>query len=150
MSRTNFKKIKQLQKKMEQASREGVTQEVVEKAVYEIANKTLAQTKRRTAPSDTGHLRRNWNLTSINKEEDHTFVEIYNNVEYASFVENGHRGVAVMIEKDGEKIGYRVMHVDDHWTEGRFMLRNSIEAVSGQVETITQKHVRNYLKELMK
>ncbi|MCL0330609.1 HK97 gp10 family phage protein [Apilactobacillus xinyiensis] len=59
-----------------------------------------------TTPVDTGTLRRGWNKSSMQYAGNQFSFELFNNVEYASFVENGHR----TRNKKG-------------WVEGRFFLK---------------------------
>ena len=78
-----------------------------------------AQAQRRVSnstPVDTGNLRRNWNLDGPFVSGAMISIQLYNNVEYASFIENGHR------TRGG-----------GGWVEGHFMLRDSIEAISGEL-----------------
>lgn len=50
----------------------------------------LANTKKNT-PVDTGRLRNAWKLSGPFKKGDDRYVVIHNNVNYASFVEDGHK-----------------------------------------------------------
>jgi len=69
-----------------------------------------------STPVDTGNLRRNWNLDGPFISGAMISIQLYNNVEYASYVENGHR------TRGGSG-----------WVEGRFMLRDSVEAIAGEL-----------------
>lgn len=60
-------------------------------------------------------------------------IEIVNAVEYASYVEYGHR-------KRGGK----------GWVNGRFMLTNSEKIISGQAQAIIERKLKVYLKEVFK
>lgn len=53
-------------------------------------NKCLANTKRRT-PVDTSRLRNAWQLSGPFRRGTTKYAVIHNNVEYASWVEDGHR-----------------------------------------------------------
>jgi hypothetical protein len=55
----------------------------------EMGMRTLAETKRRT-PVDTGNLRNRWELSDVYRKGDTLYIVIFNPVEYASFVEDGH------------------------------------------------------------
>lgn len=63
---------------------------------------------KKMTPVDTGDLRNNWKHYVL-KKGDTYFVVIYNQKEYASYVENGHRIVI-----GGVTVG---------WVEGKFMLK---------------------------
>ena len=63
-------------------------------------------------PIRTGRLKREWYITHAQRSGRYYRAEIYNNVEYAPWVENGHR-----IVRDGKTCGF---------VEGRYMLRNGM------------------------
>ena len=67
-------------------------------------------------PRGTGNLRRGWKVNGPFISGTIISIQLYNNVEYAPFVENGHR------TRGG-----------GGWVPGRFMLRDSIEAISGEL-----------------
>lgn len=69
-----------------------------------------------STPVDTGNLRRNWNARGPIFNGSAISLQLYNNVEYASHVEYGHR------TRGG-----------GGWVEGRFMLRDSIEAIGNEL-----------------
>ena len=57
----------------------------LQKLIEKHGGKLLRDTKQRT-PVDTGQLRRGWEL-----EKEDLYIRLYNNVEYAQFIEWGHR-----------------------------------------------------------
>lgn len=63
---------------------------------------------KKMTPVETGDLRNNWKHHVV-KRGDSFIILIYNQLEYASFVENGHRIVI-----GGQTVG---------WVEGKFMLK---------------------------
>ncbi|HDR6755636.1 TPA: HK97 gp10 family phage protein [Bacillus cereus] len=66
-----------------------------------------------------GTLRRNWTASNIKRVGNNLMVEIYNNTEYAIYVEMGHRGVYV------PSLG-KTIHLDTRYTKGQFFLRDEI------------------------
>lgn len=70
-------------------------------------------------PVDTGNLRRNWNINGASISGSLISLELYNNVEYAPFIENGHR------TRGGGS-----------WVPGHFMLRDTVEAISGELPSL--------------
>lgn len=84
------------------------------KVAKRIALLAIRKVKQKT-PVDTGELRRRWKY-EILKNGDIYAIIISNPVEYASFVEKGHR--LVMRVKDGD--GYAKKTIG--WIEGKFML----------------------------
>ncbi|MFJ3386324.1 MULTISPECIES: HK97 gp10 family phage protein [unclassified Lysinibacillus] len=77
------------------------------KVAQRIAQLAIRKVKKMT-PVDNGDLRNNWKSDVI-KQGDNYIIVIYNQLEYASFVEKGHRIVIA-----GKTVG---------WVEGRFMLK---------------------------
>ncbi|MFJ8099397.1 HK97 gp10 family phage protein [Lysinibacillus sp. NPDC096212] len=77
------------------------------KVAQRIAQLAIRKVKKMT-PVDMGDLRNNWKYDVIKKGETYIIV-IYNQLEYASWVELGHRIVIA-----GKTVG---------WVEGRFMLK---------------------------
>ncbi|WP_144882713.1 HK97 gp10 family phage protein, partial [Paenibacillus sp. IHBB 10380] len=71
--------------------------------------------KKRT-PVDSGELRRNWRVGRVIRQGSSYVVEIYNNTEYASFVEYGHRN------RDKTE-----------WVEGRFMMTISMKQIEREL-----------------
>ena len=84
-----------------------VTDEIFMEAVYEVAGRVFRATVKNT-PVDTGFLRESWNIDDIKKKGSVYEIEISNDVEYASYVEYGHR-----IVRGGNTLG---------WKDGVFML----------------------------
>ena len=77
------------------------------KVANRIALLAIRKVKKMT-PVDTGDLRQNWKHDVIKRGDNYTII-IYNQLEYSSFVENGHRLVVA-----GQTVG---------WVEGKFMLK---------------------------
>lgn len=78
-----------------------------DKVARRVAQLAIRKVKKMT-PVDTGDLRNNWKFHVVKKGKEYIIV-IYNQLEYASFVEKGHRIVVA-----GKTVG---------WVEGRFMLK---------------------------
>ena len=81
----------------------------------------LRNTKQRT-PVDTGQLRRSWQL-----EKGDLYVKLYNNVEYAQFIEYGHR------TRGGKS-----------YVEGVYMLKTSFEKTKKDFENDLEKLFKQY------
>lgn len=82
------------------------------KFLKQTAEKLLTRTKKLT-PADTGKLRGSWQRS----EPEGNSIDVYNNTEYAPYVEFGHRIVA--FGKDTGKV-----------KEGVFMLRDAVDESS--------------------
>ena len=81
----------------------------------------LRNTKMKT-PVDTGQLRRSWEL-----EKGDLYVKLYNNVEYAQFVEFGHR------TRGGKS-----------YVEGVYMLKTSFEKTEEKFTNDLEKILKKY------
>lgn len=88
--------------------------------VEELALRVFGKTVMRT-PVDTGLLRRSWQIGEIVRVGDGLEVEIINPVEYAMYVEYGHRTKNHM-----------------GWVEGRFMLTLSLNEVERELPAILE------------
>ncbi|WDU77522.1 MULTISPECIES: HK97 gp10 family phage protein [Lysinibacillus] len=99
-----FEEVRQLAEKMKELT---IASGKIHKKVAErIAQLAIRKVKMLT-PVDTGDLRNNWKYHII-KQDDTYKIIIYNNVEYALFVEKGHRIVIA-----GSTVGF---------VDGQFML----------------------------
>lgn len=79
-----------------------------------------------------GHLRRNWQVGDVIKQGNAYVVEIFNNVEYASYVEYGHR-------------------TRNHkgWVEGRFMATISMQEIERQLPKFLEKRQMELLEQIL-
>lgn len=79
-----------------------------------------------------GHLRRNWQVGSVVKQGNAYIVEIFNNVEYASYVEYGHR-------------------TRDHksWVEGRFMATISMQEIERELPKFLERKQVELLNQIL-
>lgn len=88
--------------------------------LIEMANRIIAKVKRKgRTPVDTGALRSSWKLGNLISDGKNISVQILNGMEYATYIEYGHR-----IVRNGAEVG---------WYEGRFMLKISIDEVRKQM-----------------
>lgn len=76
-----------------------------------------------------GTLRRGWTIGKIVKKGSFYEIEVINPVEYASYVEYGHR-------------------TRNHkgWVKGRFMMTISEKELESQIPKIIEKRIMEYLK----
>lgn len=80
-----------------------------------------------------GTLRRNWHATKVEKTDNGYTADVFNDTEYAMYVEYGHR---TRPTKNGSR----------GWVYGRFMLTNAKNDMeNGQIEAL----VRNKLKRML-
>lgn len=83
-------------------------------------------------PVDTGHLRRVWHVDGPFISGAVIELRLYNNAEYAQFVENGHR------TRGG-----------GGWVEGRFMLKNSLQTIDEQLPLLISPALNKALRGLL-
>lgn len=141
----NFKELYSLRDRFQKAVDSDVIPNFITELLQDLANVVLAKTKRRT-PSNTGNLRRNWKVGKVIREKESYYIEIFNNTEYASFVENGFRSHFVPGHWEGNVFVYNKnertgMYVGSKggWVEGKFMLKISIKEVENQMQNIIDK-----------
>lgn len=129
-----LKKFQQNLNKLNEAQRRQFT----EAAVKELAARLLAKVIKRTPvgkyPKSTGKkggtLRRNWTVGEVKKVGDEYTIEVINPVEYAPYVEFGHR-------------------TPDHtgWVDGRFMLTISEQELQADAPRILQQKLEKFVKD---
>lgn len=75
-----------------------------------------------------GTLRRGWTAAPISRTRNITSIEVVNPIEYASYVENGHRTA-------------------NHkgWVQGHFMLKKSADEVQAAAPKVIQKEMDKWL-----
>ena len=120
--------IEEYKRKLEHLRDSGVN-DIIIKATNEIAQRIFTLTVDNT-PVDSGFLKNGWDIET---EQDglRYKVTIFNNVEYAIYVEYGHR-------KKNNK-----------WHPGRFMFTLSKKEVQdNQMEKIIEKHLKQGLEGL--
>lgn len=110
-----------------------VTDEIFMEAVYEVAGRVFRAAVKNT-PVDTGFLRESWNIDDVKKKGNVYEIEISNDVEYASYVEYGHR-----IVRGGNTLG---------WKDGVFMLTISEKNLEKVMDRIFQRKFEKRFKEL--
>ncbi|MBS6502161.1 MAG: HK97 gp10 family phage protein [Clostridium sp.] len=80
-----------------------------------------------------GFLRRLWKVTRINKSKKGVSKTIYNNADYAAYVNYGHR----VVNKLGETVG---------WVKGKFMLEKAIKRVDKEMVKSFKEEIRRINK----
>lgn len=101
----------------------GIVDSIIQEALEECVAREMRMTKKLT-PVDTGNLRRAWRITDVKKDGDTYQVTLYNNADYADYVEFGHR-------------------TRDHknWVTGKFMLTISERQIEAVIESIVDRHL---------
>lgn len=137
----DFKQLTEFTKKIERLN-DQQKEEFLESCCKELAARLLAKVIKRT-PSDSGTLRRGWtggksqnasayaNSLNIIKMGNKYRIDITNPIEYASYVEYGHR-------------------TSNHqgWVNGHFMLTISEQELNSMSDAILQKKLNKFMKDV--
>lgn len=129
-SKVDFKELIELQKRLKKAQAE--VPKMIEQIVDDIGNEFLAEVKTKTPNSDNNKLKNNWKK-KVSKVGNGYQVEIYNDLEYASSVEYGHR-----------------INGGKGWKEGKFMMTITENDIQRRLDKIAQPHIDNMLKGMFK
>lgn len=120
----------------------------------EVGLRALAQVKPLT-PVDTGNLRERWELSQVFRKGDSLYIVIFNPVEYASFVEDGHMQRARFVPGSflGGKFeyikGYPMgMVLSNKWIPGHHMARISINKIERELPMRYDRAFKEFIKRL--
>ena len=150
----DYKQLTKFQKQIEQLNNEQ-KQQFLEACCKELAARLLAKVIKRT-PSSSGVLRRGWtagikqnatdyaNSLNINKVADKYYIDIVNPVEYASYVEYGHR------QTPGRYVPELGKCLKQGWVEGKHMLSISQKEIQSDAPRVLQNKLKKKLGECFK
>lgn len=129
MGKFNMKGMKDLQKQLQKLQD---PDKFVESCAKELASVLWSALVHNT-PVDNGTLRRGWIVGEIQKNGDTYVIEIINPVEYASYVEYGHRTA-------------------NHkgWVPGQFFMQKSVQEIEKITPKILENEIKKYLKDIAK
>lgn len=77
-------------------------------------------------------MRRSWKTEKLSKNER----KLYNNVEYALYVDQGHRKVKYIDGGDGKRIP-----IEAGWVPGKFMLKKAIDEMENTLQDTFSKEL---------
>lgn len=132
--RVDFRQFEDFQRKLQKLSNGDITA-LCTNLTKEISARLLRKTIRRTPVGQYndgrvgGTLRRGWIIGTVNKTGNTYEIEIINPVEYAMYVEYGHR-------------------TRNHrgWVRGRFMLTLSEKEIENIVPKLIERRLKEYLE----
>ena len=105
----------------------------IDETLEEAATECVAETQART-PVKTGALKRSWNHSEVKVEGKKHTIEIGSPLEYAPFVENGHK------QEKGRYVGAIGKKLVKEYVLGKHMLQDSLTiAKAGLGEKLKQK-----------
>lgn len=128
-------------KKMASGFQKALDERVIERWIkeflLEMAFRAERKIKKRTPVGvyegkTGGHLRRNWQVGNVEKHGNAYVIEIFNNVEYASYVEYGHR-----------------TRNHKSWVEGRFMSTISMQEIERELPRFLEKKQVELLNQIL-
>lgn len=149
----DFRELQEFRRKMEASLSDDQINDFIESCAKELAARLLAKVIKRTPvgqyPASTGKkggtLRRGWtggktqggkayaDSLRVNHYGNTYVIEVVNPVEYASYVEFGHR-----------------TRNHERWVEGKFMLTISEQEVQGDAAKILENKLKRKLGEVFK
>ena len=109
----------------------------------DIAARLLRKTIQKT-PVDTGELRRSWTVGTVGKRGDLYYIEVINPLEYAQYVEYGHR------QTPGRYVPAIGKRLKKSWVQGKFMLTLSENEIQKDMDKIIKQKLIQLLKEAIK
>lgn len=123
--------FKKMARGFQKALDERVIERWIKEFLLEMAFKAERKIKKRT-PVDKGQLRRAWQVGNVLKQGNSYIVEIFNNTEYASYIEYGHR-------------------TKNHsgWVEGRFMVTISMREIEKEFPAFLEKKQLELLNQIL-
>lgn len=127
----NYQQLKAFERKLAKLAR-GDFEKFCEAAAKELAARLLSKVIKITpvAKVDGGTLQRGWTIGQVKKSGLIYEIEVINPVEYAQYVEFGHR-----------------TRNHQGWVNGRFMMTISADQVEQQAPAILERKLFNMLKE---
>lgn len=154
----DYRQVKQFRDNLEQLDRE--KDEFLQSCAKELAARLLALVIRRT-PKDTGTLKRGWTTQragsgaeglksnggrqfaetiKVHHFGDTYVVEIINPVEYASYVEYGHR------QQPGRYVPALGVRLKKGWVKGKWMMTVSEKEIQAAAPRILEKKLEKWLR----
>lgn len=154
----DYRQVKQFRDNLEQIDRE--KDEFLQSCAKDLAARLLALVIRRT-PKDTGALKRGWTThragsgaeglksnsgrqfaetMKVHHFGDTYVVEIINPVEYASYVEYGHR------QQPGRYVPALGVRLKKGWVKGKWMMTVSEKEIQAAAPQILEKKLEKWLR----
>ena len=119
-----------------------IVDELIRETIKEIALDFLTVVKEKT-PEKTGLLKDRWKIGEIQRKGDDYVIEVFDSVDYASFVEDGHR-----TRKGQGKKSSRIN--SNFWVEGRFMMKLTEDDIREKMPRYLKKMEKKLAEELFK
>lgn len=161
MGKVDFKQLQEFTNKVEQTLGEDQMDLFMEACAKELAARLLTKVIKRTPVGEYpdrvgGTLRRGWtaekqqsvtsyvNDLKVTQNGENFTIEIVNPVEYASYVEFGHR------QEPGRFVPAIGKRLKKSWVEGKFMLTISSQEIQDAAPAILERKLKRKLGEAFK
>lgn len=148
-----FQEFRDFVERMEKLITGNQIDDFIRECLLDLAKKLWRKTKNKT-PINTGLLRGNWEIGSITKKGDLYEIEVFNNIEYAEFIENGFMshwvpgkwiGNEFVYDKNERKSGMFVGKPGTY-VEGKFMLKLSEQELESEMERFLQRKQEEFFR----
>ncbi|MEC1178538.1 HK97 gp10 family phage protein [Metasolibacillus meyeri] len=151
-----FSEMRALAGRLEQFVNGGHTEAFMRECLIELAKKLWKKTKNKT-PFNTGLLRNTWQIGTISKIGDIYEIEVYNDTEYAEFVEHGFKAHWVPGRWEGHQFIYdpkerksgMFVGKPGTYVEGKFMLKLSEQELEREMERFLQRKQEQFLRKML-
>lgn len=127
--KVDFSELKKLQKQIQRAERNMMKMQ--DEIAIKIGNEFLQEVIERTPKSENNTLRNHWKLQILRNKASYTVV-VYNDLEYASMVEFGHK-----TDNGG-------------WKQGYFMMTITEQDIEKKMNNLATPIIDKYLGEIFK
>ncbi len=157
--RVDFRELRELERKLDKLEK-GDFDKFCREASRELAQRLLTNVIKRTPTGDApdwideetrqkywagykgGTLKKSWTISDIVKDGDVYRIEIINPVEYASYVEYGHR------QQAGRYVPAIQRRLKGGWSPGRYMLTISMQQIENVMPDLLEKRLYAMLQRL--
>ena len=129
----DLSQLKAYSENLEKIIASGKQKKLLSDCAKELAARLIATVKPRT-PVDAGHLRNSWRHGTVEFDGDTVTITVSNPVEYASYVEHGHR-----IMRGGKQVGVY---------PGQHFLDISVQEIKSIAPEVLEDKIRAFLEGL--
>ena len=138
----DFPEMRRMADRMNRLTEGNTIDQFIRDFLLEMAYRAERKIKRRT-PVDIGDLRRNWQVGSVIQNGDTYEIEIFNNTEYAAYVEFGHR------QTPGRYVPAIGKKLVKPWVEGRFMMTISMKEMERELPKYLERRQKELLNKML-
>ncbi|OCZ53796.1 HK97 gp10 family phage protein [Dehalobacter sp. TeCB1] len=96
-------------------------------------------------PVETGYLRNSWQIGEVTRQGKALQITVYTNVEYALYVENGHRQTKRKVPITARDGTVTMVTLKERFIEGKHMMQLSID----ELEAVLPARMQRLLEDVM-